>query len=120
MSPPRRVKGKGKDDDDHQSTKSGPLNLGSLIRSSKEKRSLLAFRNKTLTTPKYDLKGEAKVKMTSRKHEINVGVANKNIGIFKDKDVILSIGKPLLQRILYLKMSSLMKFSTTRCATLRT
>ncbi|KAI5441811.1 hypothetical protein KIW84_011029, partial [Lathyrus oleraceus] len=34
-------------------TKSGPLNLGSLIRSSKEKRSLLAFRNKTLTTPKY-------------------------------------------------------------------
>lgn len=46
------------------------------------------FFTKILELCQIDLEGEAKVKMTSKEHEITVRVTNKNLGIFKDKDEI--------------------------------
>lgn len=57
MAPIRKDIRKGKVDVDsyeHAHVILDPLNLGRLVQTSKEKRLLLAFRNRTLTTPKYD------------------------------------------------------------------
>lgn len=57
MAPQRKDKEKRKDvadSSEHAPIIPDPWNLGRLVQTSKEKKLLLAFRNKTITRPKYD------------------------------------------------------------------